>query len=154
MKSSAKNASTPLKSTSRRAKNSKLQQNPPQVSVKEMIKRMNRHTEEMDNILKQEEQEDKLSKQSNQNKQEEQEQSITNQRGENHSQGGIATSSESPLTTYLVNITNMAFAKHTKFLVNRLKYQNLPGKIVARGKALDLSKQKSKSLSVQKEMCP
>ena len=105
----------------------------------------------MDNILKQEEQEDKLSKQ---RKQEEQEQSRINHRGENHSQGGIATSSESPLPPYHVNITNMAFAKHTKFLVNRLKYQNLPGKIVARGKALDLSKQKSKRLSVQKEMCP
>ena len=154
MKSSAKNASTPLKSTSRRAKNSKLQQNPPQVSVKEMIKRMNRHTEEMDNILKQEEQEDKLSKQSNQNKQEEQEQSITNQRGENQSQGGIATSSESPPPTIPCEFNKHGFCKTHKILGKQIEVSKSSWKDRGKGKGFGFVKTKVKKFICSKRNVP
>ena len=109
-----------------------------------MIKRMNTHTEEMDNILKQEEQEDRQSKQSNQNKQEEQEQNNTknntNKRGENHSQGGIARSSESPPPIIPCEFNKHGFCKTHKILGKQIEVSKSSWKDRGKGKGFDFIK--------------
>ena len=100
-----------------------------------MTATMNGQTEDMKKILEQEEQEDSLNKQ---RKQEEKEHKETSTEGDDQSIGGIATKSKSPPSFRNVTMISMASVKLTEFLANKLRYQNLLGKIVVRGNVLVL----------------